>query len=43
MLLTAGACLAINIGIGFLIGIALYWVLELGPFRVEQAEERRSG
>jgi len=43
MLLTAGACLAINIGIGFLIGIALYWVLELGPFRVEQAKERERG
>jgi MFS superfamily sulfate permease-like transporter len=37
MLLTAGACLALNnIALGFGLGLALGWCLRLGAFRLEQ-------
>ena len=37
MLLTTGACLGLNnIGLGFLLGLAMAWCLRIGLFRVEQ-------
>lgn len=35
MLLTAGACLALNIALGFILGFALAWCLKAGAFRWE--------
>jgi MFS superfamily sulfate permease-like transporter len=38
MLLTAGACLALNIALGFGLGLALAWCLKLETFRLEPAD-----
>jgi MFS superfamily sulfate permease-like transporter len=41
MLLTAAACLGLNnIGLGFLLGLAMAWCLRLGLFRVEDPADR---
>jgi MFS superfamily sulfate permease-like transporter len=37
MLLTAGACLGLNIALGFAIGLGLALCLRLRPFRVEES------
>lgn len=41
MLLTAGACLALNnVGLGFVIGLSLALLMRLPPFRVEDSRNR---
>jgi hypothetical protein len=41
MLLTAGACLALNnVGLGFVIGLSFALLLRLPPFRVEDSQNR---
>jgi MFS superfamily sulfate permease-like transporter len=41
MLLTAAACMGLgNIAFGFVLGLAMAWLLRLGPFRVEEADQR---
>ena len=41
MLLTAAACLGLNnIGLGFVLGLAMAWCLQLNLFRVEDPEQK---
>jgi len=41
MLITAAACMGLgNIALGFVLGVAMAWLLRLGLFRVEQSESK---
>jgi hypothetical protein len=41
MLLTTAVCLGLNnIGLGFVLGLAMAWCLRLGLLRVEAPEQR---
>ena len=40
MLLTTAACMGLGIAFGFVLGLAMGWLLQVGLFRVEEADKK---